>query len=38
MRVAAALALLILAMLAAGSVQTTMARSEILLPLTAAAQ
>jgi hypothetical protein len=38
MRVAAALALLILAMLAAGSVQTTMARSEILLPLTASAR
>jgi hypothetical protein len=37
MRVAAAIALMILAMLAASSAQTTVARSDILLPLEAAA-
>ncbi len=35
MRIAAALALMILAMLAAGSAQATVARSEMLLPLEA---
>jgi len=37
MRVAAAISLMILAMLAASSAQTTVARSEVLLPLEASA-
>ena len=37
MRVAAAISLMILAMLAASSAQTTVARSEVLLPLEARA-
>ena len=37
MRIAAALALMILAMLAAGSAQATVARSELRLPLEACA-
>jgi hypothetical protein len=37
MRVAAAIALMILAMLAASSAQTTIARSELLLPIEATA-
>ena len=37
MRVAVALALMILAMLAASSAQTTVARSELLLPIEATA-